>query len=664
VKLGSVPTSIGPVPSAARAEPAAIALTATANASTTRRMPPRSDGGALGRGVTCTCIGRDVRRAGLTRKDRGRQLKRAHPYSIRTKLLLFAFALVTVPGTLVGMVAFRMASGALVARAGQQLTVLARDVGAEMGEDAAEQRVNVEAWARQEVMRDIVVDDIDKRISKFLTSITASYPGYLELFVTTPDGRAVASTDPGRIGATYRPATPPRGADDPVWQSAHGRLVLELSTTVPDPEAPEHALGVLVAHYDWAQVMALTGRMRQGLTGSGLSVDFVILDDRMRLLGGTAPSLSAPPGTTLGDLGWGAAAGLAARGRPGFALEPALDAVVAYVPASLDPPAWRTLAIQARTQALEPAYRMRWRVALVLLIVLGIALGLGALLAERMIRPLRVLTAATRQLAATGELAEPIPVQSADEIGELSAAFNTAATDLRRARDDLVAASKLAFVGELAAGMAHEIRTPLGILRSSAQMLGRTSDGATAERRELVDMLIGEVDRLDRVVTGLTDLARPRRLAVQPTPLNELLGRALDFAAGRALEKGIALRRMFDDGPCIAHCDPDEIYQVVLNLVVNALQVTPHGGTIVARTFAPRDGRVGFEVTDTGPGLSPERQAQIFTPFVSFREGGTGLGLAVAQRTVLAHGGTIAVRSTPGHGATFTVELPAFGGTR
>jgi signal transduction histidine kinase len=559
-----------------------------------------------------------------------------------------------------------MASGALVDRAGEQLTVLARDVGAEVGEDAAEQHLNVAAWAHQEVMRDIVVDDIDKRIAKFLTSIASSYPGYLELFVTDPEGRVVASSDPGRIGSVYRPAPPERTGDteDPVWQSAHGRLVLELTARVPDPEAPDHALGVLAAHYDWARVMERASRVRRGLTGSGLSVDFLVLDERMRILGGASQALASTPGTTLGELGWNAAAALVGRGRPGFALEPRLDAVVGYVPAARNPPGWRVLALQSRVEALEPAYRMRRRVVVLLILVLGLALALGALLAERMIRPLRVLTAATRQLAATGELAQPIPVGSADEIGELSAAFNTAAADLRRARDDLVAASKLAFVGELAAGMAHEIRTPLGILRSSAQMLGRASDASTAERRELVDMLIGEVDRLDRVVTGLTELARPRQLAVQPTPLHELLGRALDFVAGQATEKGLVLRRAFGDGPCIAHCDPDEIYQVALNLVVNALQVTPRGGEVQVRTVAPRDGWVAFEVADTGPGLSPERQAQIFTPFVSFREGGTGLGLAVAQRAVLAHGGTISVRSTVGQGATFRVELPAFGGAR
>jgi signal transduction histidine kinase len=100
---------------------------------------------------------------------------------------------------------------------------------------------------------------------------------------------------------------------------------------------------------------------------------------------------------------------------------------------------------------------------------------------------------------------------------------------------------------------------------------------------------------------------------------------------------------------------------VALNLIVNALQMTPAGGRVAVRTFAAADHVVGFEIEDTGPGITPERRARIFTPFVSFREGGTGLGLATAQRIVIAHGGTIAVRSDGEHGAVFRVELPAFG---
>jgi signal transduction histidine kinase len=109
----------------------------------------------------------------------------------------------------------------------------------------------------------------------------------------------------------------------------------------------------------------------------------------------------------------------------------------------------------------------------------------------------------------------------------------------------------------------------------------------------------------------------------------------------------------------VALCDPEQIYQVALNLLVNALHVLPKGGQVIVSTFGPEDGRVGFEVADDGPGIPPELQAEIFMPFVTRREGGTGLGLAFAERVIAAHQGQITVRSTPGVGATFRVELPA-----
>lgn len=593
----------------------------------------------------------------------GLPLTRRRSYSIRIKLLAFAAALVAVPGALVGLLAFTMTSRALVDRAGEQLAVLAKDVAIEVNAEALEQRSNAEAWAHQEVMHDVATGDVDKRIAKYLTSVRATYKGYLDLLVTNAEGRVVAATKAQRVGGTYHPEATSRTAAGslpmhPVRDPLDGHLVLELVEEIGgDPSRP---LGQLVAQYDWQRMSDLTARVRRGLVGSGLSVDLLIVDDQMRILGGAWQTIASPLGATLSELHWGAVAALVGRGRPGFVLEDRLSAVVGYAPAAREDLAWSMLALQPQGQALEPAYRMRRRLALLLGLVLAVALAIGAFLAGRVIRPLRVLTEATRRLAATGELVPPIPVRSSDEIGELGAAFNTAAADLRRARDDLVGASKLAFVGELAAGMAHEIRTPLGILRSSAQMLGR--DAGTIDRRELVDMIIGEVDRLDRVVTGLTDLARPRELMVQPTPLRGLLARALDFVEGRAAEKGVHIERDFGDGPCVAHCDPDEIYQVALNLLVNALQMTPRDGSVRVRTLREHDGVVGFEVADTGPGLSPDRQAQIFTPFVSFREGGTGLGLATAQRTVLAHGGTITVASEVGRGAVFRVEVPSFEG--
>ena len=109
----------------------------------------------------------------------------------------------------------------------------------------------------------------------------------------------------------------------------------------------------------------------------------------------------------------------------------------------------------------------------------------------------------------------------------------------------------------------------------------------------------------------------------------------------------------------MARCDPEQIYQVALNLIVNALQILPPGGHVTVRTVPRRGERVGFAVIDDGPGIPRDAQERIFTPFYSLRAGGTGLGLALVERVVHEHQGTVSVESAPGHGATFRVELPA-----
>jgi signal transduction histidine kinase len=266
------------------------------------------------------------------------------------------------------------------------------------------------------------------------------------------------------------------------------------------------------------------------------------------------------------------------------------------------------------------------------------------------------LTDAARRLA-RGTPTDPLPVRSNDEIGVLTAAFNAMAADLRQAEQDLVAAAKLASVGEIAAGLAHEIRTPLGIMRGSAQMLGRARGDADRRTAELVEMIVGEVDRLERLVAALTELGRPHEPAIEDTALAPLLKRALDFIDRQASSQCVTLAPALDAG-ARALCDPDQIYQVALNLLVNALHVMPRGGRIEVRTFGHAHGRAGFEVADDGPGIAPELQKQIFTPFFTRREGGTGLGLAFVARVVVAHQGRVSVRSVPGEGATFRVELP------
>jgi two-component system sensor histidine kinase HydH len=266
--------------------------------------------------------------------------------------------------------------------------------------------------------------------------------------------------------------------------------------------------------------------------------------------------------------------------------------------------------------------------------------------------------AAAAEELGRGRGAAFVPVRSRDEIGALAAAFNRMSVDLRRAEQELVEAAKFAFVGELAAGVAHEVRTPLGVLRSSAQLLERSLPDRDDEVHELLQLLRDEVDRIDRVVTGLLELGRPRELRTEPSTLDHIVFRAVEFAEAQAREKGVAVRRHALDSAPPVLCDPELIYQVALNLVVNAIQIVPPGGTVDVAVLPGRDGYAGFAVRDDGPGIPDELRERIFEPFFTRRDGGAGLGLTFVQRVVREHRGRIRIESGDGRGSAFYVELP------
>ncbi len=210
----------------------------------------------------------------------------------------------------------------------------------------------------------------------------------------------------------------------------------------------------------------------------------------------------------------------------------------------------------------------------------------------------------------------------------------------------------------MAAGIAHEVRTPLGILRTSAQVLRRSIEVRTPKEAELLDIMIAETDRLSHVVTELLDLARPHRPEAQSNDLATVLARAIEFVRAQAAQKGVSLQQEFREHSPPAWCDAEQIYQVALNLIVNAMQSMPSGGNVVVRLEAEHSGRVAFSVADDGPGIPEELQDKVFAPFFTTRGTGTGLGLALVERIVSAHRGTITVDSLPGEGATFRVTLP------
>ncbi len=593
-------------------------------------------------------------------------MSRRPPLTLRWKLVLLAFVLVVVPAGIFGVIASRDASRALEATVGHQLHMVAADVGGDLETAIVQQQGTLRAWARQDVMREIIVGDVDKRIATFLRAQQAGDPAYLDLFVVDPNGRTIASSNPRLIGVSPPPADGWREAIatrdvfllGPVTTLHTKRRVLDLAAPISDPENPTTVIGALVALYDWAKLTAIAADIGRDLASAGLRIDLLIVAGDGTVIGSaTADGGDGYTGHDLARDGWTTLPLPIGPNRREYVYEPEVDALVGRVRLHAPVASWRVLALQPRAEALAPVQRMRQRLLLALAVVLTGGVTAATILARRMTLPLHSLTRAARDLAREPSL-PPLPVRSQDEIGELTLAFNAMAADLRQAQHDLVAAAKLASVGEIAAGLAHEIRTPLGIMRGSAQMLGRSRGGDDRRTVELVDMIVGEVDRLERVVAALTELGRPHEPSIEETLLEPLLRRAVEFVGGQAASQHITVTTRLTQ-PCLALCDPEQIYQVALNLLVNALHVLPKGGHIEVRTFGPEHGRVGFEIADDGPGIAPELQAEIFTPFFTRREGGTGLGLAFVERVAIAHRGRVSVRSTPGAGATFRVELPA-----
>jgi len=214
-------------------------------------------------------------------------------------------------------------------------------------------------------------------------------------------------------------------------------------------------------------------------------------------------------------------------------------------------------------------------------------------------------------------------------------------------------------VGELAAGVAHEVRTSLGVLRSSAQMLGQDlSRAGRPEVAELVEMIRDEVARLSRVVDDLLTLDRPRALHLEPTPLSLPLQRAAEFVEAQARQKSVHIDAKQADVEAIVSCDREALQNVCVNLLVNAVQALSPGGRIELRSFPPEAGFASFHVSDDGPGIPNDQRVRVFEPFRTGRDAGVGLGLTFVKRVVHEHGGRIAVEASPSGGACFRVELP------
>jgi two-component system sensor histidine kinase BaeS len=405
--------------------------------------------------------------------------------------------------------------------------------------------------------------------------------------------------------------------------------------------------------YDPAQAGAFVARMSPRLTAR-----VMLLDSRGYLLAssdlGDARGLDRPLKLP------GLASALAGETYVRVDYSRVLYAEVADALVPVTGPDQQVLGVVRLTHQLAGIYesflRLRYFIVGVLLVGLLLGVALGWMLALNMGRPLRQMTRVVHGIA-SGQQLTRLPERGPEEIRMLLRAVNSLVerlNGLEQARRQLLA------------NLVHELGRPLGALRSAVQALLGAADQDTALRQELLLGMDQEISRLQRL---LDDLARLHdqvlgtlELDRQPTVLVDWLLHVLLPWRIAAQEKGLKWEAVVPADLPVLKIDPDRLAQAVSNLLSNAIKYTPAGGR-VSVDVGVVDSAVSIQVTDTGPGIEPEEQARIFTPFFRGRSAGRfpqgmGLGLTIAYDLVIAHGGRLELDSTPGQGSRFTIQLP------
>jgi two-component system NtrC family sensor kinase len=301
----------------------------------------------------------------------------------------------------------------------------------------------------------------------------------------------------------------------------------------------------------------------------------------------------------------------------------------------------------------------RWQMALIAGSTILLAMLIAIPLAWSVTRPLSDLANATRKVA-HGDWSVRVPFYGPLEMKTLAESFNTMVMTLKGTQEQLVQQEKLASVGQLAAGVAHEINNPLGSVLLYADILRKETPEDEAQTQADLEMIINEATRCKVIVNDLLNFSRQNEVLAQDTDLNALLGDISEEASKQDLFDDVDLVADLEPGLPLIQADPLQLRQVFLNLMNNAAEAMPNGGSLTLRTRkGPGEGWVTAEVADTGIGIAPENMKKIYTPFFTTKPigKGTGLGLSIIYGIIKMHQGQIVVKSEPHKGTTFTISL-------
>lgn len=585
--------------------------------------------------------------------------------NLRLKLSAALVAVAVLTAASAGFFATRSSYEALKHQKQQDELVMAKNIAAQVDEVLRKARQTVEALAEDPQIKSMEPDR-QKAALTLVAKVTELIDG---IVVSDLSGRVLVADQTEPNTASLLPEQPYQFMIEPVkrqasarfseiFKSRSGEVVVAINAPIYRGRALVGVLSglILLKNHSMGGIEGI----RIGKSGYAYLVDsdgnVIVHPQRQKLL----ENLRAhPPVQEL------------LKNRLGvieFVNQEGVSVLAAFAP--IEPTGWGVVVRQPTSESYAYAQQILYFLCAVFLAGMGLAAFVGVMLARKIAEPVTLLAEGVRKVT-RGDLEARIPVAGRDEIGELAEAFNEMTRRLRlhleeiqtahkrvlSTQQQLFQSEKLAAIGQLAAGLAHEINNPLNIISGFNEVL-LDETPSNDVRRPRLEEIGRETARCQRLVAELLHFAKPKEPDRRPTDVGALVTDTLHLVQSQAKAQGVEIEAETSGNLSRLRIDADQIKQAVLNLLLNACQAMPEGGRLNVRTRRA-NGHVEIRVSDTGPGVPEKNIKSIFNPFFTTKDEGTGLGLPLSHAIVEQHGGKIGVESAPGRGSVFTISLPA-----